>query len=441
MKKIINIIFIIVITVITVIQVTEVKAQEASEANAKKFGISFPVAELGNCASVSECKTYCDDSANRTQCIAFAKKKGFYKEEKLDDKKREMIQTAKDSLGCSDEESCKVVCSKEENYEKCSQFAKKNGFEGPKRQNPGDKKIIQKAKEILGCTSEESCKSICEQDNNKDKCSEFAKQTGLGGGIRRVGPGGCNSEESCRSYCEKNEDECRKFGGGGGPPPGSTGKMQGPGGCNSEESCRSYCEKNPEECKKFGGGSPDRQGQPPPEAQRRGPGGCDSEESCKSYCEKNPQECGGKRDEGERRGFDQSGFNQSESKEDFCRKNPDKCRLPENLQQQNISQEEFCKNNPDKCVQNKKEQREQFIRPPEDSQRIEKPPESFQRPQGENRSFQPPQGELRRDQQPENFQRPPSGEVRQEQKPPEVKGASSSFSLLNKIIQFFLLKN
>ena len=41
---------------------------------AKKYGISFPIKELGNCGSVAECKTFCDDSKNHQSCTEFAKK-------------------------------------------------------------------------------------------------------------------------------------------------------------------------------------------------------------------------------------------------------------------------------------------------------------------------------------------------------------------------------
>lgn len=170
-------------------------------------GVRFPVAELGNCANVSACRAYCDDQANRVQCTDFAKKKGLYKEE----------QNAKKADG---------------------------------------QKILVKAKEILGCNSESACRAICEQESNRDKCSRFAKEAGIEGGVKRVGPGGCNSEESCRAYCDTHEEECQKFGGG---PDGNQGPRdknrppKGSGGpvCTTRDECEAFC-KNPanqEACK------------------------------------------------------------------------------------------------------------------------------------------------------------------------------------------------
>lgn len=351
MKLTINKILLVVITLFGVtVLATPVLAQENPEAAAKKYGVSFPVAELGNCNNFSECKAYCDKEENRDACIGFAKKKGFYKEEVKDQGKRadkKLLEAAKGELGCDSETSCRGICEKEENREKCSSFAEKYKLEGPRR-GPGDANILKKAKEILGCNSEASCKAVCEKQENQEKCSEFAKQTGLGGGMRRVGPGGCNSEESCRSYCEKNMDECRKLGGG----PRESERRAGPSGCNSEESCRAYCEKNPEECRKFGGGPPEGA-----ENRRQGPGGCNSEESCNKYCQEHPQECQGSSGQG------------PQDMEKFCKENPGRCPNQRGGPggPNPINPEEFCKQNPDRCrpPEQRRDYSESFRKPPE----------------------------------------------------------------------------
>ena len=295
-------------------------AQETPETKAKKFGVAFPVPELGNCASVSECRTYCEDQTHKDACVTFAKKKGFYQETETDPNRQTLLLAAKTELGCSSEESCKEICEKEENFEKCRTFAEKNGLEsGPK--NPGDKKILEKAKEILGCDSPESCKIICEQEANREKCSEFAKQTGLEGGKKRVGPGGCDSEDSCKAYCEKNPEECRKFGGG---PSVNDKDRKGPGGCDSEESCKRYCSEHPDECKD---GNREKENREPKDKKfsQPGPGGCDSEESCKKYCEEHPNECGNKN----RQNNNSIEPRNDSPSEDYCRTHPDECRKKE----------------------------------------------------------------------------------------------------------------
>ena len=50
------------------------------ETKAKQYNITFPIADLGNCAGPQECRDFCEEPSNQTTCMAFAKKKGFDKE-------------------------------------------------------------------------------------------------------------------------------------------------------------------------------------------------------------------------------------------------------------------------------------------------------------------------------------------------------------------------
>jgi hypothetical protein len=189
-------VFISTVTVLflTVLASVSVFAQETPEQAARKHGVTFPIVELGNCADFSSCRSYCDDPVHNEACVAFAKKKGFYKENALSQKQEELLNKAKSELGCTTPDACRELCHRQENFDKCSQFAQKNGLEGGHQNDPGKREIIQKAKEILGCDSEVSCRTVCEQEANRDKCSQFAKTAGLRGGEHRVGPGGCSSE-------------------------------------------------------------------------------------------------------------------------------------------------------------------------------------------------------------------------------------------------------
>lgn len=257
------------------------------EAQAKKYGVTFPIAELGNCSSFQACRSYCDSEANREVCVSFAKKKGFYKEVE-NDRREAMLKSAKDELGCSAKEACEALCHDQANFEKCQAFAKKHGFgDGP---NPRQALLLKKAKEVLGCDSKESCEAVCQKEANREKCSQFAQSNGMRGGIERKGPGGCTSEESCKAFCsdEKNREICQRFSGG---PQGSNGR-QGFGGCNNEADCKVFCQdpKNGEVCGQFG-----TQGGPNGQFNQRGqqgPGGCTSEESCRKLCQEKPELCG-----------------------------------------------------------------------------------------------------------------------------------------------------
>ncbi len=304
-------------------------AQESPEEAAKKYNITFPIAELGNCENYSECRQFCEDPVNSTTCIDFAKSKGFYKEENTG--KADLLAKARSQLGCSSEATCRELCSKEENFEKCSNFASQNNLSGGHSEDHSSAQILQKAKSILGCSSEASCREVCSKEENKEKCSQFARQTGLRGGEHRSGPGGCSSEETCRAFCSDpaNYQVCSGYATSQG------GNFSGPGGCNSEATCRQYCEKNPQSCRSFG----DRGNYNPEEMCRKTPNCSWANNACQcasyggsaeggqkaqeyaDFCRKNPEKCG----PGQSGSFENS--QQREEYEKYCRENPDKCRF------------------------------------------------------------------------------------------------------------------
>lgn len=365
MKKIYTIVFCLALIFIITPSVFAVEENEA----VKKYNITFPVVELGSCTTIANCKTYCEDIVNRDACVTFAKKKGFYQEpQKQNGKKEVLVQNAKTALGCDSEDSCRLVCEKEENFAKCSEFSKKHGFGNNQKNNPGSAPIIQKAKELLGCDSEDSCKAVCQQDANREKCSKFAKQAGIKGGERRIGPGGCDSEDSCRSFCSdtKNLEECSKFGGGrAGNPPAN---IKGPGGCDSEASCRAYCEKNPEECSKFGGakegnkdGSFKRVNREEYEKMcKENPEKCKNPQSipasgAEEFCKQNPEKC--KEKQSIPRIYCVKApceITPPQDREDFCKQNPEKCQ-PQ-FKQESTKKDDYCREHPQECQNNFREQ-------------------------------------------------------------------------------------
>ncbi len=227
-----------------------VHAQTPTDDVTAKFGITFPISEFGDCNDYASCRSFCDDPVNLTTCNEFAKKKGFYKEDKSLTSGK-FIDSAKNDLGCDSAQSCKEVCQKQENFEKCNNFAKKLDLSGGYVRSPGDSKVLEKAKEALGCDSTGSCANFCQQEGNRQKCADFARQTGLRGGEQLRGPGGCATEGTCRSFCldPANFNECSKF------TPAQIGKFKGPGGCDSADSCRTYCEQNSASCRSYAPGS------------------------------------------------------------------------------------------------------------------------------------------------------------------------------------------
>lgn len=216
---------------------------------AAKYGVTFPIEELGNCESYDACRTFCEDPVNHNACIDFAKEKGFYQEGPIKTNKDEILATANAELGCDSETSCMALCSEPANFDKCSAFAERHGLGGGHVADPSAREFLARAKEVLGCDSPTSCMNFCNNEANRQKCSEFAQQVGLRGGEHQAGPGGCTSEETCRAFCSdpQNFQICKGFQAGVGE------QFSGPGGCNSESSCKEYCQNNPQACGYVGG--------------------------------------------------------------------------------------------------------------------------------------------------------------------------------------------
>ena len=127
---------ILIIVFVLLVSAAAVFAQQTPEEVAKKYDIVFPIAELGNCANFSECRNYCEDPVNRNTCIDFAKNKGFHREENIEVKDSQFWQRTKASLGCDSIESCKALCEQPSNFEKCSNFAKSQGLSGGHTEDP-----------------------------------------------------------------------------------------------------------------------------------------------------------------------------------------------------------------------------------------------------------------------------------------------------------------
>ncbi len=233
-----------------------------------KYGVTFPIAELGNCASPADCKAYCAISDNSTACAAYARKKGFYKQSNTPS--ASMLAKAKTELGCDSVDACREFCSDSANHDKCAAFAKENNIGTTSNSviskkdttglNGDSNKTLSIAKKILGCVSEASCKAFCAESQNQEKCTEFAKIAGISGGIKKVGPGGCASEDACRAYCETHTIECQAFKEGkdklhantqeSGSGPSTTGQNTSQNAIQLEK--QRFCHDHPQNCTSSG---------------------------------------------------------------------------------------------------------------------------------------------------------------------------------------------
>lgn len=260
----------------------------------KELGITFPVPELGNCASKEQCFAYCNDSAHLEACIQFGQKHGLMNKEEVERARKFAggIREGGGPGGCRSADACKNYCQTVSHIDECLQFAKKQGIK--------DREVAEaeKIQQLLsrggkmpgGCDSQASCEKYCGDFSHAEECYKFAKEAGItqqarGGGIAtgetraaagpapeqyekflalvKEGktPGGCASREACEAYCGAPDHlrECLEWGTKAGLiDPSQAEKIQklqgrGPGGCNSPESCKAYCSEpaRQEECFKF----------------------------------------------------------------------------------------------------------------------------------------------------------------------------------------------
>lgn len=157
---------------------TNVFALDSSNSAIVKPKLTFPIVELGNCTSISDCRAYCNIPTNSSACIDFAKKKAFYKPPQP--VQTDILASVKTELGCISQESCKELCSQPDNFQKCADFAKKHQLTPPKVQ-VNSAAILSMARQFLNCDSLQSCVLVCSQTENHQKCAEFARKVGLQG--------------------------------------------------------------------------------------------------------------------------------------------------------------------------------------------------------------------------------------------------------------------
>ncbi len=273
-----------------VLGVTTMSTEEKQmmESKARQYNITFPIAQLGGCTGPQECRDFCENLANQSMCMDFAKQKGFQKEMETSDgiapgKRDKLLEQAKTELGCTSMESCKKIC--ETDQSRCEAFAKKHGAyreppESAGRYSAERKQELMKVAQIeLGCISMEECKSACEK--NSERCMNFAKKHGfdrpeprerqeeierpeemeIEDRMEGAMAGKCDSEDSCKTYCQEHPNECpgfrEKISEGMQQSSDPTAVMNsktnyvGPSGCRTEAECKNWCNDHPDKCPGF----------------------------------------------------------------------------------------------------------------------------------------------------------------------------------------------
>jgi len=251
------------------------------------FNIQFPINELGSCASLDECRDYCNNPTNSEACFSWAESQGIAVE-RPHDGEEEPINNGPG--GCTTPRECHSYCEDERNMEECVNFAVSEGYMS---QEEADK-ILRGGPG--GCQGERECDAYCRNPQNSEKCIDFA-----------VAEGFMTAEEADRIKAHIRGDFDRDFGPGPigpgdfddhGPEINKERVLEvlaqqgGPGGCANFGECEAFCNNpaNDEECFDFAvehdlfGGDAEEIERFKTLRETEGPGGCRGFE-CKAYCD------------------------------------------------------------------------------------------------------------------------------------------------------------
>src|SRR3990167_3316573 len=101
---------VIAVVVLVIFSTTSVFSQTASPAGTGEqstaISLTFPIPDLGECKNLEECTNYCEDPVNYNSCSSFAKKNGFYRDDKTTYASDEDWKDTQGELGCNSKDSC-----------------------------------------------------------------------------------------------------------------------------------------------------------------------------------------------------------------------------------------------------------------------------------------------------------------------------------------------
>src|SRR3989338_9373072 len=97
--------------------------------------IIFPVAELGNCKSETECRAYCEQRDNADivrACLSFAKKHNLLPRDVIAQGERFAdVAAGGGPGGCNDEKTCVAYCENIVHIQECASFVERYNLLSP----------------------------------------------------------------------------------------------------------------------------------------------------------------------------------------------------------------------------------------------------------------------------------------------------------------------
>jgi hypothetical protein len=279
--------------------------------------IQYPVAELGNCANETACRSYCDDAANSAACLSFAEKHNLMSKNEVQLAKNFEKSGKKGPGGCTTKDSCETYCNDMANINECVSFAEQNNLM-PKDQLVEAKKIqaaIAKGIKPPACKNKSDCDKYCSAPAHMEECITFGQAAGLMSekdlqdsqkvltAIKNgVKPPACNGKDECDKYCNDSAhiEECMTFAQAAGfMTPEEAKNSQGmltaikkgikPPACRGKDECDKYCSDpvHTEECIAFSEAAGMMTSQEAAMARKtggKGPGGCVGKDQCDAFC-------------------------------------------------------------------------------------------------------------------------------------------------------------
>ncbi len=176
-----------------------VLGESTPEEKLAPLDVTFPIAELGNCENLADCREFCASPSNKYSCRVYGQTHGLTNKQKI-------IDRAEEELGCTTQAECRAYCEIETNKDTCREFAKKYHL-----RRVSKARIIEYAKTDLGCDTYESCRIYCADSVHREECRDFAQK--IGRSARRIikTKGDCKTVDECRDFCEELPNECPNF--------------------------------------------------------------------------------------------------------------------------------------------------------------------------------------------------------------------------------------
>ena len=142
----------------------------------------FPVAELGNCASRTECERYCALPENMAACLDFAEEHNLIPKGKIE-MARKMLEMGDigGPGGCKGKVECETYCDNPDHMEECIIFAKKYGLIPPEELEDVEKILaaIEKGARPPACHGKAACDAYCNVAEHFEECITFAEAAGF----------------------------------------------------------------------------------------------------------------------------------------------------------------------------------------------------------------------------------------------------------------------